>query len=331
LLHDLASRLLDGRKLGSDDDAFARDLLVGFFDVCMRAGLDGVLVELAQAFPPLDITDRFGLSEHPRFRPALVEKLANKAEFDDRGPRNAKPRQLADCLVAILSLTLTDEPDRTVTLGDDVRTEVTAAMASVADVELAVPQIREAVIAKGRELCDPRYLAAFEKISAQLDDRGMRMIRQPKVALDAVQAVQQVLFDARRAVIARVAQAAVDRAQQALARADADAAARIDLPITHRLTPRDVAIGRVSEARASKEPTAFVQSLLESLTELLRLAWRPVEPTIRAYSALQTFAVGDHLDHPKFGRGVVLSCAAQRIEVEFADGPHTLVHVRAGK
>jgi hypothetical protein len=32
------------------------------------------------------------------------------------------------------------------------------------------------------------------------------------------------------------------------------------------------------------------------------------------------------LDHPKFGRGSVVSTAAQRIEVEFADGKRALVH-----
>ena len=326
-LQDLASRVLETRQLGCDSETLARDLLLGFHDVCIRSGLDRVLADLADAYPPLDVADRFALADHPRLFPALVARLGQKADFDDSGPRNAKPRQLADCVVACLGLTLTDDGDRTITLGDEVRTEVTTALAGILDVELAVPHIREQVIAKGRELCEPRYLDAFTKITAQLDDRGMRMVRQPKVALDAVQAVQQVLVDARNAVVERAGNLATDRAKQALARHNADAAARIDLPITLRLTPREVAIQRACEARVPKVPAAMVLSLLDSLTELAHLAWRAVEQPVRTYAANQTFVAGDLIDHPKFGRGTVVSCAAQRIEVEFADGRHTLVHV----
>lgn len=326
-LQDLASRVIDLRPVGCDRETVARDLLTGFFDVCMRSGLDKVLIELAEAFSPLDPDDRLALADHPR----LLAALAEKVHLDDVGPRNAKPRQLAEELVASLALTLTDEPDRTITLPDATRVEVTAALASVIDVELGIPQIRESFIAKGRELCEARYVGAFDKITAQLDDGGTRMIRQPKVPLDAVQAVQRVMFEARNAVIERAANAAIDRAKQALARANPEAAARIDVPITHRLTPRQVAIRRACEARVPKVAASIVQSLCESLTELSRLAWQPLEKPVRPYAASQTFAVGDLLDHPKFGRGSVLACVAQRIEVEFPDGPHTLVHVRPGK
>ena len=71
--------------------------------------------------------------------------------------------------------------------------------------------------------------------------------------------------------------------------------------------------------------------MLESLTELLRLTWRAVEQQAVPYGASKTFAVGDLIEHPKFGRGSVVSLSAQRIEVEFADGKHTLVHVPARK
>jgi hypothetical protein len=323
--------VLETRAVGADREPLARDLLAGFFDVCMRSGLDGVLVGLEQAFAPLDISDGAALSEDPRFRSALAEKLGNKADFDPGGPRNAKPRQLADCLVAILGLTLSDDPDRTVTFADAVRAEVMAALAGPIDAELSVPQLRATIIARARDLCEPRHLAAFERITTHLDETGMRMTRQPKVSLDAVQAVQQVLFDARNAIIERAANAAIDRAKEVLARVDAEAAARIDQPITHRLTPRDVAIRRACDPRVPKVPAAVVLSLLESLTELAHLAWRKLEQPVRAYAASQTFAVGDLLDHPKFGRGSVLSSAAQRIEVEFPEGRYTLVHARAGK
>lgn len=139
------------------------------------------------------------------------------------------------------------------------------------------------------------------------------------------------MIDARNGLIDRVARTAIDRAKAVIAHVDADAAARIDQPITHRLTPRDVAILRAADTRVPKTPTAVVESLLDSLTELSRLAWRAPERPVRPYAPTQTFAVGDLIDHPKFGRGSVISCMAQRIEVEFADGKHTLIHVRPSK
>jgi hypothetical protein len=325
-LHELAVRVLDTRKLGCDSETLARDLLAGFFDVCMRSGLDGLLAEIEGAFPGLAIADGGALAEDARLRGGLIERLGNKKDFDG-GPRNAKPKQLADHLLATLSLTLEDKPVRLVTLGDAVRSEVLAALAGVVDVAFAVPQLRDNIIAKGRELCDARYRDAFEKIAAHLDDRGMRMVRQPKISLDAVQAVQGILNDARGAVIGRAAREAIDRAVGVLARVDKDAAARIDQPITLRLTPRDVAIMRIGDPRLPKMPAPVVHSLFESMTELLYLAWRAVEKPVRTYAASQTFAVGDIVEHPKFGRGAVLSTVAQRIEVEFPDGKHTLVHV----
>jgi len=327
LVQQLATRLLDSRKVGTPLEGLARDLLGGFYDTCMRSGLDRVLVELAQAFPALEIDDRSVLADHPDLLPALVAKL-EAIDLDGGGPRNAKPLQLADCVVAALGLALVDEADRTIALDHTIRAAVASALASVVDVELAVPAIRDSFIATARERCEERYLGAFDKLAAQLDERGMKLMKQPKIPLDAVQSVQRVLFDARNAVIDRVARAAIDKAKAVIERANAEAAARIDQPITHRLTPRDVAILRACEARVPKMPAAVVESLLESLTELSRFAWRAPEKPVRQYAASQTFAVGDVLDHPKFGRGSVVSCLAQRIEVEFADGKHTLVHVR---
>ncbi len=318
-LQELASRLLETRAV-QGNDLLARDLLALFCDVCLRSGLDGLLEELA-------LTD--DATERPELRSALATKLGNKADFDPRGPRNAKPKQLVDCVIAVLGLTVIDEPDRTITLGDDLRTEVAAAMAGVIDVALAAPKLREDIIARARAGCEERHLSAFDKITAQLDDQAMRMIRQPKVPLDAAQATQHLLLAARRSVLGEAAHAAIDRAKQVLARASSEAAERIEQPITLRLTPREVAIERVTDARVSKAPAAFVQALLQSLSELAHLAWRTPERPIRAYGASQTFAVGELLQHPKFGRGEVRSVAAQHIEVEFPDGKHTLVHARS--
>ncbi|MGE0550631.1 MAG: hypothetical protein AB7O24_08670 [Kofleriaceae bacterium] len=328
-LHDVAVRLIDKRKPGTDLKPLARDLFRGFFDVCMLAGLDRVLVELEQAFPPLDfsnLSDRSALEDHEGLFTALVARLGT-INLDGGGPLNAKPKQLADCVVTALGLTLVEEPDRSIALGDDVRTEVVAAVASVVDPALAVPAIRETIIADARARCGDDVQPAFDKVAAQLDDRGLQLIKQPKVPIDAMQTIQQALSDARSSVIERVVRTAVDRAAAVIARADADAAARIDRPITLRATPRDVAVLRATDSRVAKTPTGVNHSVLESLTQLARIAWRAPERPVLPYAASRTFAVGDLIDHPKFGRGSVVSALAQRIDVEFADGKHTLVHV----
>jgi hypothetical protein len=330
LLHELGTRLLDSRKPKTSSEKFARELLVGFFDICMHGGLDRVLVALEQTFPPLDLTDRSTLADHPTLCAALATRL-DAIHLDGGGPRNARPLQIAECVIGALGLTLADEPDQTIELDHAVRTEVVAALASVVDVELAVPQIRETIIAEARERCEPRNHGAFDSIAAQLDERAMRMIKQPRVPLDASQAVQRALSDARKAVFTRVASTAIDRAKDRIMQANAEAAARIDLPVTLRLTPRDVATLRVCDARVAKMPAMVVDSLLGSLTELSRLSWRAAERPVRPYAASQTFAVGELIEHPKFGRGTVISCMAKRIDVEFPDGKHTLVHVPSGK
>jgi hypothetical protein len=324
-LQQLASRVLDSRK-HADSKTIARDVLAGFFDACMASGLDLVLVELAQAHPELDTSDRHGLFEHPGVGPAFTAAIA-ALDLDGGGPRNAKPRQLVDSLVATLGLAVLDEDEPTTTLGDDVRARVVAALASVLDVELAASRHRDAVVTTARAGCEQRYLGAFDRIVAQLDERGMHVAKLPKVPIDAVQAVQQLLIEARQTVLDHAARGAIDRARDVLVGVAPEVAARLDQPVSHRLTPRDVAILRASDPRVPRQPTAVAQALLDGLGDVLRLVWRPAERAVRAYSASQTFAVGELIDHPKFGRGSVTACATQRIDVEFADGNHTLVHV----
>jgi hypothetical protein len=331
-LQDYATRLYESRRPGPSLAALARDLLLAFFDVCAHAGLDRVLADLAQAFPPLDPGDRAALAAHEGLLAAMVAQL-EAIDLDGGGPRGAKPRQLVDCVVAALGLTLVAEPDRAIALDDAVRTDLTRALAAVIDVELAAPKLRADIIADARARCDPRHHPAFDRIAAQLDERGLQLVKQPKVPLDALHATQYALFDARNAVIARAAGAALDRARDVLARADgaaaqasAQASARIDQPITLRATPRDVAILRACDARVSKTPARVLQSLLDSLTDLLPIAWRAPVQTALPYAASRTFAVGDVIDHPKFGRGKVIATVTKRIDVEFADGIYTLVH-----
>ena len=324
-LQNHATRLYESRRPGTSLASLARDLLLALFDVCAHAGLDRVLAELAQAFPPLDLSDRSALATHEAVLPAMLAQL-EMIDLDGGGPRGAKPRQLVDCVVAALGLTPVDEPDRTILLDDAVRVDVTHALAAVVDVELAAPKLRADIIADARARCDLRYHAAFDRLAAQLDERGLQLVKQPKVPIDALHATQYALFDARNAVIARVAGAALDRARDVLARADADAGARIDQPITLRMTPREVAILRACDARVSKTPERVRQSLLDSLGDVVRIAWRAPVQTALPYAASRTFAVGDLIDHPKFGRGKVIASVLKRIEVEFATGTHTLAH-----
>jgi hypothetical protein len=327
-LQELAAGVLDRHGRRYKNDVLARDLLAGFVDLCLRAGLDGVLFELEQAFPPLEITDGSGLSEEPALRSALVARLGDALRFNPGGPRSVKLDQLAECLIGVLSLTVTVSADRTLTFSDDVRRAIRGALAGVVERELAVPQVRAAIVAAGRNLCEARYIDAFDRMSQQLDERGSRMPAQPRMPLAAVQAVQRALFDARVAVVERAAHAAIDRAAEILATVSAEAAERIDQPITHRLTPRDVAVTRASDERV-RTPEAVVGSLLESLTELAELAWLPAEPTARAYRPTETFAVGDLLDHAVFGRGTVRAASPAQIEVEFSESCRTLVHARS--
>src|SRR5262249_106010 len=155
--------------------------------------------------------------------------------------------------------------------------DVNAALAAIVDVELAVPKIRDEIIAETRARCAESIHPALTKIAAQLDDRGQQIQKLPKVPIDALHAVQRALAEARVAVVARGAAAGLERAIGVIARADASAAARIDQPVTLKATPRELAISRASEPRAGDSPARLVHSLLESLTELVPIAWRAHE------------------------------------------------------
>lgn len=322
-LAELGARLVDGRRPGTELRKLARDLLAGFFEICLQAGLDGVLAALE-----LDVTDWSSLAEHPQLAPLLVAQLAT-IDLDGGGPRNARPGQLAACVVTALGLTVAEPTSPPITLAGELRASVLAAMAVVLDDALAIPQIRETIIADARARCDARYHDAFTRLVAHLDDRGMQLLKQPKVALDAVQAVQRALGEARVALVARLGGAAIDRTQAVIAAADAEAAARLDRPITLRLTPRDVALRRAGDPQVLPTGPAIAQALLAGLSDGAGLAWRASGVVARRYAASATFAVGEVVEHPKFGRGTVTSIFEARVQVEFADGVKTLVHAPA--
>jgi hypothetical protein len=315
-LQDAALRLLDSRKTGTSSDHFGRELLVRFDDLCRWSGLDGVLSQL-----PEDVAD------DPAVRAALAKRL-DEADLDGGGPRNVRPAKVAECVLGALGIAVADEPDRTIAIDDKLRTDIAAAITGPLETALAPAALREAIIAHARHRCDEQHIIIFDKIVAQLDDRGLRMMKQPKVPLDASQVIQRLLSDARVAVLGAAVGAALDRAKGILSTANADAAARIDQPITLRLTPRDVLTARIADERTSKVPSSVVTSIVDGLTELARITWKLPEVAVRPYGVSQTFAVGDLIDHPKFGRGTVVTVAGQRMEVEFADGTKPLVHAR---
>jgi hypothetical protein len=317
-VQEMGARLLESRKPKTSLDVLGRALYAGFYDVCLRSGLDRLLADL-------DAGDRTALGEQPERLAAVVARL-EAIELDAGGPRNARPGQLADCVIGGLGLVLVDDAAPTAALVGLARGDVAAVVAAVVDVELAVPRIRESIVATSRALCEPRYHAAFDKIAAQLDERGTRQLKQPNLPLDAVQAVQRALFDGRNAVIDRVGRAAIDRAKAVIAAVDAAAAERIDQPITLTLTPREVALARAREPGVPKTPAAIGAVLVDGLAELARLTWSTPTRAVRTYAPAQAFAVGDLLEHPKFGRGTVTASGLQKIDVEFEDGKHTLIH-----
>lgn len=318
-LQAVAARIMETTNLETDPPRFARELLDAFITVCMRTGQDGLLQEL-------------GLSDDvepsPELQAVVASKLATKATFDPRGPRNAKPKQAADCVSSALGLTVTDTVEPPLAIAGEVRAAIATAIATVLNRELGVPKIREDIIAWARTRCAEEHWPIFEKMVAVLDDRGVRPTKQVKVPLHVEQIVNAQLVQARVHVMTTALTAALARALPILAEANPEAAARIDQPISLRLTPRDVAIRRATDPHASVAPEAVARALLADLSETARLAWAAEEKTARPYGASTTFAVGDVIEHPKFGRGTVVSVAIQRVEVEFPTGKVALVHAR---
>lgn len=318
----LASRALETHPRGADDKSLARSVLVAVYELLVRNGQDGVL-----AAHGCDLDDRAALADHEVIGPAFATAIG-ALDLDGGGPRNARPLRLADAVVSTLGLELVDDVPATL-LADGVRNGVVAAVAGAVDGSFALPQLRDSIVARGRELCELRFHGAYDKVAAQLDERGQRVMKVPKVPIDALQAAQQALADARRALMQQVGRAAIDGAVAVIARGDAaaaEAAGRVGKPVTHRLTPRDVAILRASDAAVPKTPAGVARALLDGLCDTARLAWAAAEVVARPYAASGVFVVGEVIEHPKFGRGTVTATEVKRIDVEFADGMHTLVH-----
>jgi hypothetical protein len=294
-LLELAVRLLSGRKPKTDNAVFARELLSGFHDICRRYGLDAIDVDV----------DNTGL---------VASRLA-EANLDGGGPRNAKPQQVVDSL----GLTLVDTGEG-ISLDDKVRVDMIAAIARVMEPAIALPGMRDKIIATARPRIDESHFRAFEQITAQLDERGVRINRTPKVPVDVLHAIQRLLAEARHEILERAAREAIDQVKPLL---PPEAAERVDQPVTHKLTPRDVAILRACDPRIPL--SAIAGELLAGLSDTIPIAWREAEKPVRPYGASQKFAPGELIEHPKFGRGTVTSVLNGRMDVEFADTKLTLV------
>lgn len=321
-LQHLATQLIDKRKPGTELGSLARELLRGFHDICWLAGLDAVLAGLAQEHPNLDTADRATLEDHAPLLSGLVAQLEG-INLDGGGPRNAKAKQLADCLIAALGLTPAETPDRKIVLSGEVRAELVAAMTKV--IETEVGKLRDSIIEQARGNVVEDHRSSFTKMAAQLDERGLKLLKVPKVPLDAQHGIERAFADARTAVITRIVGAALEAGKGALG---PEAGKRIAAPMTLKATPLEVAARRAADARVPKTTAAILGSILDSLAELAQITFRSAEKPVLPYSASKTFAVGDLIEHPKFGRGSVVTVAAQRIEVEFGETKATLVHGR---
>lgn len=310
-------RLLEARKPKAELVHLAREMLTAFSTRCALSGLDALVP----------------LGEDEANVTALTKQLET-INLDGGGPRNQKPQQVVDSLIAALNLQLVDEPDRSIALDGSVRDEVAKALHSAIDAEFSLPKLKDTMIATARARIEEQHFTGFEKLAKNLDDKGQRIVAQPKVSLETVHATQKALAEALRLLLQRAGGAGIDRAKAVIAKASPEAAARIDAPVTVKSTPRELALKRAADSRVSKTPAGVVDSILASLTELARLKWKEPEVTARPYSAKETFSVGETIEHPKFGRGVVTAVATSmpRVDVEFADGNKvTLVHVQPKK
>lgn len=77
--------------------------------------------------------------------------------------------------------------------------------------------------------------------------------------------------------------------------------------------------------RAPKEPRATVAERFEKPAVAADLS-KPSRP----YRASETFAVGDRIDHPSFGQGVIELSEPGKITVFFATGRRVLVQAKDG-
>ncbi|CAN5822862.1 hypothetical protein BH11MYX2_BH11MYX2_26300 [soil metagenome] len=306
-LTDYTVRLLEHRKSGTDLAMLGRSLLDAFTDLSNRAGQDHALLELDEEAVLAELVKRLG-----------------GAGLDGGGPRGVRPQQCVDCVVGALGLELSDAEVARTELGEDVRSEVLRAITAVVEPDFTLPRLRDKIVADAHARVGEAHQAIFDKLAKDLDERGMRFLRTPRVPLDSLQAANRALADARAMLITRVSETALDRAKAVIARADESAAARIDQPVTAKLTPRDIAIASVIDARVEKTASAIANALLSVVTDLALLAWRAAEKTVRPYAASQNYGVDELVEHPKFWRGTVVKSDGARLEIEFSDGKKTL-------
>ena len=78
------------------------------------------------------------------------------------------------------------------------------------------------------------------------------------------------------------------------------------------------------------EPDARAERAVEWMEEELRIRWIAPPRDERPYSKTDTYEVGDVIEHPRFGRGVVKARTDTAIDVDFGDGTRKLEASRRG-
>jgi hypothetical protein len=76
---------------------------------------------------------------------------------------------------------------------------------------------------------------------------------------------------------------------------------------------------------------ADADAILQFLEKKLEIEWTsppvvasPVERPLRPYAMDASYEVGDHVDHPKFGRGTVIATSPGKVQIRFDTGVRTL-------
>ena len=67
------------------------------------------------------------------------------------------------------------------------------------------------------------------------------------------------------------------------------------------------------------EPELRAERAVEWMAEEVGIVWLPPPRSVRPYSSADAYEIGDVVDHPRFGRGVVKARTDTAIEVAFSD------------
>jgi hypothetical protein len=355
LVEELAARcLIAQREKNHPDETLARDLLGGFYELCIDNGLEGILVAIHAALPhtlPAAPTPKEGsstglkalladarfvpenFSEHPKIKPALIEKL--------NGARDGRtPEGISELLVGFFSLDLRGQFGPAATsLPDAVRTAIATTSKSEFDRAFAPGQLRTSILKRleGERIGRTR---AFKAMSPMVDERGGPpayadvVFRHSELEAQQITNMFNSLDRGKALAVEEACRAATDHTKRILQESGVpEMAERIERAVSHRLTCFDVAVQRViRQCDPVYDPAQVCTVFLESLSVLVPIEWQPPDPSanpLKAYGPTVKFAVGDRVGHKSFGEGVVVSCTDDRVIIDFSGERRTLVHGRS--